>query len=53
MEADKGSITAGTLADLALLSEDLTSVEPARIKDLQVEMTIVGGRVVYERGGRE
>jgi predicted amidohydrolase YtcJ len=50
-ESEKGSISPGKLADLAVLSEDPTAVAPERIRDLEVEMTIVGGRVVYEREG--
>jgi len=49
MENEKGSITEGKLADLVLLSEDPLAVAPARIKDIEVEMTIVAGRVVYRR----
>jgi len=43
----KGSITPGKLADLVVLSEDISSVEPARILELQVDLTMVGGKVVY------
>jgi len=46
----KGSIEAGKLADLVVLSEDLDRVPPENVKDVSVEMTIVGGKVVYERG---
>ncbi len=45
----KGSITPGKLADLVVLSEDITAIEPSRIKDLQVDMTIVGGKIVFKR----
>lgn len=45
----KGSVTPGKLADLVMLSEDPTAVDPARIKDIDVEMTIVGGEVVWSR----
>ncbi|MFC2051205.1 amidohydrolase [Chloroflexota bacterium] len=44
----KGSITPGKLADVVLLSDDLTKVPPERIKDIKVEMTIIGGEVVWE-----
>lgn len=37
------------LADLAVLSRDPTDVDTEEIKDVQVEMTIVGGRVVYRK----
>jgi predicted amidohydrolase YtcJ len=50
-EREKGLITAGKLADLAVLSQDLLSVNPANIKDTEVEMTIVGGRIVYQKEG--
>ncbi len=43
----KGSITPGKLADLVVLSGDPLTVPPASIRELQVEMTIVGGRIVY------
>jgi predicted amidohydrolase YtcJ len=48
-EDHKGSITAGKLADLVLLDRDLFAIEPAGIKDARVVMTVVGGRVVFER----
>ncbi|MGE0463395.1 MAG: amidohydrolase, partial [Vicinamibacterales bacterium] len=47
-EADKGSLEAGKLADLVVLSEDpLTCPEP-QLRDASVLMTIVGGRVVHD-----
>jgi len=39
------------LADLVVLSEDLLTLDPERIMDVEVDMTIVGGRVLYERSG--
>jgi len=50
-EREKGSITAGKLADLVILSKDLLSVQPAKTKDIEVEMTIIGGRIVYQKEG--
>lgn len=48
-EATKGSIEPGKLADLIVLNEDpLTCPEP-RLRDAQVMMTIVGGRIVFQR----
>lgn len=48
-ERRKGAIAPGMLADLVLLSNDLLTVAPERILTTRVLMTIVGGRVVYER----
>ena len=47
-EGIKGSITTGRLADMVLLSDDPTRSPPEAIKDIRVEMTIIGGRVVWE-----
>ena len=44
----KGSITPGKLADLVVLGEDPTVVDPFSIKDIPIEMTMVGGEAVYE-----
>lgn len=46
----KGRLAPGLAADIAVLSSDPTAAAPERIKDIRVEMTIAGGRVVYERG---
>ncbi|MEK6570613.1 MAG: amidohydrolase family protein, partial [Bacteroidota bacterium] len=45
----KGSIEVGKLADLVVLSKDIMKVEPKEIIDTEVLMTILGGKVVYER----
>ncbi len=47
-EGIKGSITPGKLADIVVLSDDLTKSPPEQIKDIRVEMTILGGKVVWE-----
>lgn len=48
-EAEKGSLATGKLADLVLIDRDLTRIPPETVRDAHVLMTIVGGRVVYER----
>ena len=48
-EHDKGRLAPGQLADLVILGEDVLAVPAERIKDVKVETTIVGGRVVYRR----
>ena len=47
-EKDKGSITAGKLADFVVLAEDLHAVEPLKIKDVKIVQTVVGGQVMYQ-----
>lgn len=49
-EKIKGSIEPGKLADMVVLSEDIFSIDPATIDKVKVNMTIFGGRVVFERG---
>jgi Amidohydrolase family len=46
-EGKKGSIVAGQLADLAVLSADYFSIPEEQIKQLESVLTIVGGKVVY------
>jgi hypothetical protein len=48
-EAEKGTIARGKLADLVILSDDIFSIPPARIKDVRVLTTVVGGKVVHQR----
>jgi predicted amidohydrolase YtcJ len=47
-ERIKGSLTPGKLADFVLLSGDPTKVATAAIPDIKVQMTVIGGRVVWE-----
>ena len=48
-EKVKGSITPGKLADMVVLSDDIFSVDPAKIRDVKVLKTIVGGKVVWDK----
>jgi hypothetical protein len=47
-EDRKGSLTAGKLADLVMLSQDIFAIPPREILETRPVLTIVGGRVVYE-----
>ena len=46
----KGSIEAGKLADLAVLSDDPMRVDPEALGEIRSELTLVGGRVVHDSG---
>ena len=48
-ETVMGSITPGKLADIVVISKDIMTVPASEILQTQVLMTMVGGRVVYER----
>jgi predicted amidohydrolase YtcJ len=47
-EARKGSITAGKLADLVILSKDIFAVPPREMLETKPVLTMVGGRIVFE-----
>src|SRR5581483_625913 len=47
-EKEKGSITPGKLADVVLLSDDIFSIDPVKIRDVKVLKTIVGGKVIWD-----
>ncbi|MDR1472826.1 MAG: amidohydrolase [Synergistaceae bacterium] len=45
----KGTIERGRMADMAVLSDDIFEMDPDGIKDAGVDMTILGGRIVWRR----
>jgi hypothetical protein len=47
-ENDKGTLEVGKLADIAVLAQDPFAVAPEKIRELNVEMTLVGGEVKYQ-----
>ena len=48
-ETRKGSIEQGKLGDLVVLSDDLLTCPPDRIRGIQAFVTVVGGAVVHHR----
>ena len=48
-EQRKGTIEPGRLADMIVLSADLLAIPPEQILSTKVDLTVLGGRVVYER----
>jgi predicted amidohydrolase YtcJ len=49
MEDRTGTLAAGRLADVVVLSENPFTVAPELIREIQVDRTFVGGREVYAR----
>lgn len=45
----KGSIEVGKLADLVVLSDDIFSIDPLKIKQVKVDMTVLGGEIIFTR----
>lgn len=48
-EEVKGSLRKGKLADFVIIDQDLTKIDPVKIREAKILQTFVGGRVVYER----
>jgi len=44
----KGSLTPGKLADLIVLSDDITKIDPEKILNIKVVMTIIDGKIAWE-----
>jgi predicted amidohydrolase YtcJ len=49
-EKEKGSLAPGKLADVVIIDRDLTRIPPETIREARIMYTIVGGRVVFDRG---
>ena len=46
-EETEGSVEAGKLADVIIISQDLFGIAPNRIGETKVLVTMVGGKIVY------
>ncbi|PIE63043.1 MAG: amidohydrolase, partial [Desulfobacterales bacterium] len=46
-ESERGTLSVGKLADMTLLSQDITMIDPKEIGNTSIRMTIVGGDIVY------
>jgi predicted amidohydrolase YtcJ len=49
-EREKGSIAPGMLADIAVLSQDIFTVQVAELPRTESVLTLVGGRVAWDAG---
>jgi hypothetical protein len=50
-ESIKGSVEVGKLADLVVWSEDPLAAPIQRLWKTPIDLTLVGGKVVYKRTG--
>lgn len=50
-EKEKGSIEPGKLADLVVVSDDILTCPPERLRVTEALLTMVGGKVVYQKSG--
>jgi hypothetical protein len=48
-ESYRGSIAAGRVADLVVLSRDIFAAEPMEILKTEVDLTVLDGQVVWRR----
>jgi predicted amidohydrolase YtcJ len=48
-ENEKGTLTPGKLADIVVMSMNIFAIPPERLADASVDLTMVGGRIVYDR----
>ena len=48
-EGIKGTLEPGKLADMIVLDRDVLTVPDAQLLETKVDMTFVGGKLVYER----
>jgi len=48
-EKERGVLAKGMLADFVMIDKDLTKIAPETIRDAKVQLTVVGGKAVYER----
>ena len=47
-DREKGTLEVGTLADLAVLSQDIFQVPPSTLPATVSVLTMVGGRIAYD-----
>jgi predicted amidohydrolase YtcJ len=45
----KGTLEPGKLADFVILSDDIFTIDPVKIRDVKVVVTVVDGKVAYQK----
>lgn len=48
-EKTKGTLEVGKLADMVVVDQDLLTIAPEKVLNAKVDLTIVGGKVLFER----
>ena len=48
----KGTLETGKLADFVVINQDLTKIDPIKIREAKVLQTYVGGKKVYDSSGQ-
>jgi predicted amidohydrolase YtcJ len=48
-ETVKGTLEPGKLADFVMISDDIFTIDPVKIKDAKVLLTVVDGKIVYQK----
>ncbi|WNG39595.1 amidohydrolase [Archangium violaceum] len=49
LEKEEGSLEAGKRADLIMLSRNVFEIDPREIRNTEVQLTMVGGKIVYRK----
>ena len=52
-EKERGTLKEGKMADLVVLDKDPMALSPGAISDCRVTMTVVGGKIVYEKDRKD
>ena len=52
LEKERGTLEAGKVADLVLLSQNPLTMDPERLREVQVLETVKEGKTVYRKAGR-
>lgn len=48
-EKTKGTLQKGKYADFVVLSEDIFTIDPTKIKNIQVLKTVINGKTVFSK----
>jgi predicted amidohydrolase YtcJ len=51
-EKSRGTLEVGKVGDLTVLSADVTTIDPVKLREVRVMRTVVGGRDIFVRTGR-